>query len=114
MREGLLQRALALLTLLGVTVGAYLLVLGGVVPVEQEAGVILAAIAGGATLGAVGLREKIPAITAGVATLGFGLGGMMNEFVGTIAAALVVLGGVGFLVSTVHSIGARLTDTSPA
>lgn len=108
------QRVLAPIALLGLSVGAYVLVLSGGVPFGQEAGVILTVITGVATLGAVSLHEKIPALTAGVATLGFGLGVTMSGVVVTIAAALVVLGGVGFLVSTVYSIGARTAGTSPA
>lgn len=87
--------------------------LSGGVPFGQEAGALLTVIAGVATLGAVSLHEKIPAITAGVATLGFSLGVTMSGFVVTIAAALVVLGGVGFFVSTVYSIGARTAGPSP-
>lgn len=60
------------------------------------------------------IREKIPAMTAGVATIGVGLGVTTSGFVVTVAAALVVLGGVGFLVSTAYSVGVRAYDTSPA
>lgn len=109
-----LRKVLPPLALLGLSVGAYFLVLGGVVPFGHEAGVVLTAIAGIATIGAVSIREKIPAITAGIATLGFGLGVATSDFVVTVAAALAVLGGVGFLVSTAHSVGARAYDTSPA
>lgn len=109
-----LRKVLPPLALLGLSVGAYFLVLGGVVSFGQEAGVILTAIAGVATIGAVSIREKTPTITAGMATLGFALGVTMSGFTVTVAAALTVLGSIGFLVSTVHSVGVHAYDTSPA
>lgn len=114
MGEGTLRKVLAPLALLGLSVSAYFLVLGGVVPLFENAGVTLTAIAGIATIGAVSIRETIPAITAGMATVGFGLGVTTSGFIVTVASALVILGGVGFLVSTVHSIGVRAYGPSPA
>lgn len=114
MVEVTLRKAFLPFGLLGLSVAAYSLVLLGAVPFGQEAGVILAVIAGAATIGAVTIQKKIPAVTAGMATLGFVLGVTMSGFVVTVAAALVVIGGIGFLVSTAYSVGARVYSTSPA
>lgn len=117
MSSGSLRTVLAPLALLGFSVGAYFLVLGGVVPAvipgPQDGGVTLTAIAGVTTVGAAILRARIPALTAGVATLGFGLGVTMSGFVVTIAAALTILGGLGFLISTVHLAGKRVHGATP-
>lgn len=113
-----LKKVLAPLALLGLSVGAYFLVLSGNIPLPhplpRDGGVILFAIVGLTTVGAASIRAKIPAITAGVATLGFGLGVTMSGFVVTVAAALTIFGGLGFLISTLHVIGTRASNASPA
>ncbi|WP_254763407.1 hypothetical protein [Natrinema marinum] len=108
------RSVLAPLVLFGFSVSAYFLVLGGVVPVPQGPNVVLLALAGVTTLAAVVIRAKIPAITAGVATLGFVLSFGTDPLVVTVAAALTILGGLGFLVGTANHVRKRATTTNPA
>lgn len=107
------RKAFLPFTLLSLSVGAYFLVLSGSIPFGQNAGVFLTIIAGAATLSAISIREKLPAITAGVATLGFSLGVTMSGFVVAVAAALAILGSAGFLVSTAYTVGADAYRTPP-
>ena len=114
MSETARRKLLASFALLSLPVGAYLLVLLGAVPVGYSSGVVLTGIAGLATVGAVGVREKAPAVTAGVTAVGYGLSTVTSGFIVTVAAWLVVLGGVGFLVSTVYSVGSHAYAASVA
>lgn len=114
MNETNQRKLLESFALLSLPVGAYLLVLFGAVPVGYNSGVVLTVIAGTATVGAVSIREKVPAVAAGMATVGYGLGVVTSGFVVTIAAWLVVLGGIGFLVSTVYSVGSHAYSASTA
>lgn len=107
------RNALGLLALLGLTAGGYGLVVLGAVPIGLDAGVALTGVAAVATIGAIGLRATVPAITAGVATLGLGVGVTASGFVVTVAAALAILGGVGFLVSALGLAGTRAFGASP-
>lgn len=115
-----IHRALVPIALLGLSVGAYFLVLLGVVPLRQEPGVILTIIAGLTAISAVIIRAKIPAVTAGIATVGFGLGAAnsvgaisMNGLAVTVGSVLAILGGLGFLISTIHLVGTRVYQASP-
>lgn len=83
MSEAVRRKLLASFALLSLPVGAYLLVLFGAVPVGYNSGVVLTAVAGAATLGAVGFREKDPAIAAGVTTVGYGLSIVTSGFLVT-------------------------------
>ena len=114
MNETPRRKLLGSFALLSLPVVAYVLVLFGAVPVGYNSGVVLTAIAGAATIGAVGIRETVPAVTAGMATVGYGLGVVTSGFAVTVAAWLVVLGGVGFLASTVYSVGTHTYTVSTA
>ena len=114
MSETTQRKLLASFVLLSLPVGAYLLVLLGATPVGYSSGVVLAAVGGAATVGAVTIGEKVPAATAGIATVGYGLGVLTSGFVVTVAAWLVVLGGVGFLASTAYSVGTHAYNVSTA
>ncbi|MDS0474059.1 hypothetical protein [Natrinema sp. 1APR25-10V2] len=106
------RSALAPLALFGFSISAYFLVLGGVVPVPQKPDVVLLALAGVTTIAAAVIRAKIPAVTAGVVTLGFALGFATDPLVVTVAAALTILGGLGFLVGTANHVRKRATTTN--
>ena len=111
MSETSIREALAPLALLCLPVAVYLLVLFGAVPTGYSSGVVLTAVAGAATLGAVAIRERIPAVAAGIATVGYGLGVVMSGFVVTVGAWLVVLGGIGFIASTTYSAGTHVYES---
>lgn len=88
------RTVLVSVALLVIPVGLYFLVLGGVAVLPQGSGVTLTAIAGVATLAAALHRATLPAITAGVAMVGFGLGATSSGFVVTVAAVLRYSGGL--------------------
>ena len=114
------QKAILPLVFLGLTVGAYFLVLSGAVPFSKDASITLTAIAGLATIGAASLRAKIPTLTAGIATIGFGIGSLdllgmisVSNFVIDISSWFVVVGGVSFLISMFYVAQKRATNTVP-
>ena len=93
----------------------------GVVPLQQETTAVLTAIAGMTSIGNAIIRAKIPAVTAGLAALGLGLVavtpigvGSLNERTVTIASALAIVSGLGFLISTLYLVGARVSQISAA
>ena len=104
------------LVLLAFTVGAYALVLLGAVPSGYEAPTILAGILAVAALAAFAIDARWPALTAAAAAVGFALttasplavvrlGGTET----TIGMALAVVGGLGFLATTLHLAWTRAT-----
>ena len=101
--------------------GAYWAVLMGIVPFSLDAPLIFAAIAGATALGAVKIGARAPAITAGMAALGFTLaaasvGGIFRLGDSTlfVGAALATLGVLTYTVSMVYHIGTRVQSVSPA
>jgi len=109
------------LGLLVLSAGAYWSVLLGVVPFGLDAPLIFAVIAGVTTLGAVKIRARVPALTAGVATLGFALaaahvGGLLGvgDSAILVGAALATLGVLSYAISMVHHIGTRVSSVRAA
>jgi hypothetical protein len=99
--------AAALLALLALAGGAFALLLAGGVPLPLEGGIAQTVIAGVTAAVATALRARLPALAAATATVGFALGVVATGFLVTVGAALVVVGAVGFLVTTLHLAGAR-------
>lgn len=103
------------LGLLVLSAGAYWSVLTGVVPLNFDTPFIFSAIAGATALGAVIINARMPAVTAGVAAIGFALAtATVEEVLGVgdlallIGATLAVLGVVGYAVSMIYHIGKRI------
>lgn len=118
-----LRRSVILLPLglFVLSAGAYWAVLMGVVPVDLDASLVFAMIAGVTALGAVTIGARAPALTAGVGALGFTLAGVSaggvlgaGDFAVVIGAALATLGVVGYAVSMIHLLGTRVASASPA
>jgi hypothetical protein len=114
------RAALAPLGLLVLSGGAYWSVLMGVVPVGLDAPLIFAAIAGTTALCAVGIGARAPALTAGVAALGFSLAAArgsgilsIGEWGLIIGATLATLGVLSYAASMVYHIGTRAYSVSP-
>ncbi len=107
------RKVLALPVLLVAVGAAYLLVLSGALPVPGGADVSLLALTGLATVGAALARATLPALCGAVATAGFAIGATMSGFAVTVAAALAVLGAIGFVASTLRLAGQRVRDANP-
>lgn len=108
------------LGLLVFSAGAYWSVLLGVVPFGFDTPLIFAAVAGMTALGAVKIGARTPALTAGVATLGFALaatsvGGIfrLGDSAVFVGAALGTLGVLSYAISMVHHIGTRFRRMIP-
>jgi|GEM_PF-1614476 len=104
------------LFLLAFTVGAYALVLLGAVPDGYEAPTVIAGVLSTTALCAFAIGARRPALTAAIAAVGFALttasplavvrlGGTET----TIGMALAVVGGLGFLATTLHLAWTRAT-----
>lgn len=101
--------------------GAYWSALMGVIPFGLDPPLVFAAIAGAAALGAMKVGARVPALTAGVAALGFALAiasvsGTLNMGDSTllVSAILATLGVLSYAVSMVYHIGTRVTSASSA
>jgi hypothetical protein len=109
------------LGLLGLSDGAYWSALMGVVPFGLETPLVFAAIAGTTALGAVTISARAPAVTAGVAAVGFTLAApRVGEVLGLgdppvlVGAALATLGVLSYAVSMLYHVGTRVHSGSPA
>ncbi|MFC7028404.1 hypothetical protein ACFQJ5_13915 [Halomicroarcula sp. GCM10025324] len=121
MQKAKLRAILLPLGLFVLSAGAYWLVLMGIVPFGLDAPLIFAAIAGATALGAVMIDVHTPALTAGVAAVGFALaaasmGGIlgMGDSAILVGAVLATLGVLSYTVSMFYLIGTRLRSASPA
>ncbi|SIR98446.1 hypothetical protein SAMN05421858_4979 [Haladaptatus litoreus] len=121
MKKSKLRAILMPLGLFVLSAGAYWSVLMGVVPFGLDAPLIFGAIAGATALGAVKIGARAPALTAGVAALGFTLAGAsvggilrLGDSAVLVGAALATLGVLTYTVSMIHHIGTRVQSVSPA
>jgi hypothetical protein len=121
MEKAKLRAIVVPLGLFVLSAGAYWLVLMGVGPFGLDAPLTFAAIAGGTALGAVKIDARIPALTAGVAAVGFALGAArVGELFGVgdsailVGAVLATLGVLSYTVSMFYLIGTRVRSTNPA
>lgn len=115
MEPSKLKPILAPLGLFALSAGAYWSVLSGVVPLNLGTPLVFSAIAGVTALGAVAIDARTPAVTAGAAAVGFGLAAAsVSEVLGAddsvllVGATLATLGVLGYAVSMIYHIGARV------
>lgn len=120
MEKSKLRAVLVPLGLFVLSVGAYWSVLMGLVPFGLDAPLIFAAITGATALGAVRIGARAPALTAGVAALGFSLAAAsageilsIGDSVLFIGAILATLGVLSYAVSMVYHIGTRVYSVTP-
>ncbi|WP_458208871.1 hypothetical protein [Haladaptatus sp. NG-SE-30] len=121
MEKWKLRAILMPLGLFVLSAGAYWSVLMGIVPFDLDAPLMFAAIAGATALGAVKIDARTPALTAGVAALGFALAAAsvdgifgVGDSAILVGAALATLGVLSYTVSMVYHIGTRIRTVSPA
>jgi hypothetical protein len=96
-------------------------VLTGIVPFGLDTPLIFGSIAGATALGAVKIGARTPALTAGMATLGFSLAAAdigdipgIGDSILLIGAVLATLGVLGYALSMVYHIGTRVHNVNPA
>ena len=106
-----LKTVLVPLGLFVLSAGAYWLILSGIVPFGLDTPLVFAAIAGVTALGAVRIGAQTPALTAGIATLGFSLS--IDDSTLLIGSVLATLGVLGYGLSMVYHIGTRVYTVSP-
>lgn len=121
MENSKLRMVLGPLGLFVLSAGAYWSVLAGIVSFGLDTPLVFAAIAGATALGAVTVGARTPALTAGMAALGFSLAAANGSRIldtydsaALIAATLATLGVLSYAVSMVYHIGARVCSVNTA
>lgn len=119
MKTSKLRTVLVPLGLFVLSAGAYWSVLTGTVNFAPATPLIFAAITGATALGALIIEARAPAVTAGVATLGFSLAAASGDrmlITGNSAvfgaAILATLGVLSYAVSMAYHIGTRIHSVS--
>lgn len=120
MQTSSLRAVVMPLGLFVLSAGAYWSVLLGIVPFGFDTPLVFAAIAGATALCAVKIGARIPALTAGMAALGFtlaaasvgGVSGVGDSAI-LVGALLATLGVLSYTVSMVYHIGTRVRSARP-
>ncbi|MFC7325652.1 hypothetical protein ACFQMF_13815 [Halorubrum rutilum] len=112
---------LAPLGLFALSAGAYWSVLSGVASPDLGTPLVFSAIAGATALGAAVIDARTPAVTAGAAAVGFALAAAsVGEVLGAddsallVGAALATFGVLGYAISMIYHIGARVRRARPS